>query len=807
MRKLGCILRERSARSLALLAVMGGIASLLAVTALRASASLQDVWYPNGTIKYFIQDDASTRDYSDVIQETMEYMTSHTPLDISEAASVDSANLTFAVYWGASDAFCDGGLTDGYWDSNHDDSNKKIRFDPTWAPDRTTVAHEFGHALGRPHEFQRDDRDDYVNLGACSDVDTWNYGKVSSAAYKLLDLWGPDQYWNLSPYDVDSVMNAGYTCVAPHWDSRYGPDYSYPNSSSDGSGNIANLLSIHDINGIYRMYADGLGSNDSGDRFGVAVSSGDYDDDGYEDVVVANLQTGNLWLEFYRGVEPDASEDVVGLKWVPWFKEMWYKKKATCAANCVSSDEEVVLTTGDFNGDGIDDLALGVPGYNDGSGIVSILFVNTSPGDSGKSDFERKFAPWGRQGIQYQIDIEPDSVGLVEPSASNYAALVHRHFGSALAAVRATAYEEKWYQNPYEDIMNGAPSFMSVVYDDLVIGAPGAVKVTSTTGRLGVTTETIDWSKMGAVMILKGSYAHSPKDFSIATHQTLWNPSTGGGDFGSAVAGVPGLCQPTGTESLSNITDFIAVGAPEYSSMAKVYVYGCATTGTSSQLTVPPLVASLSAAKQGYGSALAGFFVAETNKSYLVIGSPSELVNGTPVGKVYLKQVSKSGLLASVTTIYPGTYSGYDEFGSVLAVQQRPSDPDSSDARNGSRDMFIGIGMPGTHVGDVAGGKVVVWQPFNSDGSINTSKVYISPTNPDRTTTTRFGDSLAPVRTLTEEGGFITGAPEAITPDGVRAGQVSIIQNRGGAFTWTSYAADHIDLDQQTEGDKQPTNQ
>jgi Astacin (Peptidase family M12A) len=227
-----------SVRSTALLAGAAVVAAGLASPPGNASVSFTDVWYPNGNIHYYIQDDAEDRNYDGTIKDVMDYMIDHTPLDIDQVFDEDDANLHFAVYWGLTDLAADGGMTNGYWDENHADDNKKIRFDPDNAPGRSTVTHEFGHALGRPHEFQREDRDDYVDV--CFNLDPYNYSEVGSSYF-------PDPAVNLSPYDYGSIMNSGYgSCVtAEDSDDTTGSrTYAY------SGGSLTNLLSRHDINGI-----------------------------------------------------------------------------------------------------------------------------------------------------------------------------------------------------------------------------------------------------------------------------------------------------------------------------------------------------------------------------------------------------------------------------------------------------------------------------------------------------------------------------------------------------------------------------
>ena len=138
----------------------------------------------------------------------------------------------------------------------------------------------------------------------------------------------------------------------------------------------------------------------------------------------------------------------------------------------------------------------------------------------------------------------------------------------------------------------------------------------------------------------------------------------------------------------------------------------------------------------------------------------------------------------------------------MLAVQQRPYSDTVTD--EGGRETYIGIGMPGAKVDGVRAGKVYVWRPFNSDGSLHGTADAIEAYNPDAASDTRFGDSIATLRPLKDQGGFVAGAPDAITTaDDVQAGQVSTLQNEAGPYAWDGV---RWNLNQETEGDKRPTN-
>ena len=119
-------------------------------------------------------------------------------------------------------------------------------------------------------------------------------------------------------------------------------------------------------------------------------------------------------------------------------------------------------------------------------------------------------------------------------------------------------------------------------------------------------------------------------------------------------------------------------------------------------------------------------------------------------------------------------------------------------------ETYLGIGMPGTQVSGVVAGKVYVWRPWNSDGTIHSTAHVINADNPSATTDTRFGASVAALRNLSPKGGFVGGAPGNLRPDGKTAGSARVIlDSSAGSYAWTTWTTT---IDQETEGDFRPTN-
>lgn len=170
------------------------------------------------------------------------------------------------------------------------------------------------------------------------------------------------------------------------------------------------------------------GNPELNDRFGTVVTTGDFDDDGYTDVAVG-LPNRDVDGENNAGEIQILYGSSIGISPI----DQIFNQDGVIEGVVEAGDRfGAALVAGDFNGDGFDDLAVGVPGESvgskNGAGAVNIIFGTESGLD-----------PAGDQ-----IIIE-DNLGLLGFSQENDG------FGSSLEAA----------------------DFDRDGYDELVIGVPG----------------------------------------------------------------------------------------------------------------------------------------------------------------------------------------------------------------------------------------------------------------------------------------------------------------------------------------------
>jgi FG-GAP repeat len=117
----------------------------------------------------------------------------------------------------------------------------------------------------------------------------------------------------------------------------------------------------------------------SDDNFGSSLASGDFNGDGKDDLAIG-----------VQGEDLDSISDVGAVEVIygsssglsansPRADQFWTQDSADVNDGKEANDNfGSSLTSGDFNGDGRDDLAIGVPGENEGAGAVNVLYGSSN---------------------------------------------------------------------------------------------------------------------------------------------------------------------------------------------------------------------------------------------------------------------------------------------------------------------------------------------------------------------------------------------------------------------------------------------
>jgi hypothetical protein len=160
-------------------------------------------------------------------------------------------------------------------------------------------------------------------------------------------------------------------------------------------------LSIEDINTIHQMYQLSQDGADAGADLGAAMASADFDGDGYRDLAVAapsreysGSDVGRVYV--YKGVWGKHTVTSSGAGGVTWSYTLvpWTKLSPSDFGKAGQDGEEfgAALKAGDFNGDGISDLAIGAPGRNSEKGAVYVMYGHAYVQPTSSSSFPTNWA-------------------------------------------------------------------------------------------------------------------------------------------------------------------------------------------------------------------------------------------------------------------------------------------------------------------------------------------------------------------------------------------------------------------------------
>ncbi len=122
-----------------------------------------------------------------------------------------------------------------------------------------------------------------------------------------------------------------------------------------------NQVWVGDANGLQ-------GDNDRNDVFGISVAAGDFNGDGFDDLAVGasghNRAEGSVHVIYGSAAGLTSNGN-----------QFWRQGRDGLDGDRDNGDSfGTDVAAGDFNGDGFDDLAMGAPGENSSGGLVDVIF-------------------------------------------------------------------------------------------------------------------------------------------------------------------------------------------------------------------------------------------------------------------------------------------------------------------------------------------------------------------------------------------------------------------------------------------------
>ena len=383
---------------------------------------------------------------------------------------------------------------------------------------------------------------------------------------------------------------------------------------------------------LIRQGRESVGVIEDGDFHGGAVALGDFNGDGWDD-----LATG---APIEKTGSPTFSSGFVTINWgtphgLTWLNAIGLSVIDGNYDSAKNSQMGRAFAVGDFNADGFDDLAVGLPAAEvSGESAAGAVFVyyGSSNGLPGVADV-----------------IHQGLLGAAVESGDV--------FGSALAAGKI-GHDQ---------------------YDDLVIGSPGE----NTTA--------------GAVFIVRGgALGLNTAQRQIIQASDLGSTSNPGERFGDAVAvgNVVGLAD----EDLIIGAPFAEI-TPSASGSGRAFVVIGNNNGVAlnNVLALTPLTVGDFPFLQGnIGSAFAiGDLWGDGAPNDLVIGAPGAHAGG----RAYVGRGSIFGITWPVALAQDGTDSNNDNFGSAMAIGDHDDDGfDDLAVGNPGEDSLFGLNTGAVHI-------------------------------------------------------------------------------------------------------------
>lgn len=227
---------------------------------------------------------------------------------------------------------------------------------------------------------------------------------------------------------------------------------------------------------------------ESGDEFGFAIATGDFDGDNYMDAAIGAPGEDNN-----RGVVHVLFGVAAGLTSIDG--QIWRQGQAGVPGNDENGDRfGAALAAGDFNGDGFADLAMAAPGEDSTAGGVTVLY-----GSAGVGLTVLGAQGWNQDSLEGSGSSSGDAFGFSlavgnfnnddyddlvvgAPGESNSGGIIHVIYGSATGLT--SNGNQRWHQdvNGIEGGRENGDSFGYSLatgklnndpFDDIIVGVPG----------------------------------------------------------------------------------------------------------------------------------------------------------------------------------------------------------------------------------------------------------------------------------------------------------------------------------------------
>lgn len=530
------------------------------------------------------------------------------------------------------------------------------------------VVHELMHALGTKHEQSRHDRDDHIDViwDCITEGKEGNFDKYTGGL-------------TFGPFDFDSLML--YSSFSAVTDDNVWCAYSMVLEGTNTPFSSQRTgLSTQDANAVFHMYGKRLGHNEAYDHFGRALASGDFDDDGYQDLAVGapgeapggDPKSGVVYL--FKGTAS-------GL--VPWThlsQETSSPDHPSLGLNENGDEFGRALVAADFNNDGVTDLAVGAPGEQPpgGGNNAGAVFIYSGWPSVPSSD---------KAGLHAEKAIYQGNMGAGADEADD-------RFGQALAAgnLNGSGGAELIVGAPGEKPGNQPDAGYVFLFkrgstawsfwgglDQTGLGLAddaddfGFALTTGDFNGDNITDLAVgsphdsNWQTFsGAVFLFKGRYLAKPQAWKVLTETAVGAANESGDLFGYSLA--------AGDFDNDGIDD-LAVGGPgENNSQGRVYLFKGepgANTGEPSGWQILGQD-GLSGNENGdkFGYALAVGYFDNNGRADLAVGAPRETISGVQSGQVHAFKGSVNGLVAfdSGDQTGMGVNEDSDILGASLAV-------------------------------------------------------------------------------------------------------------------------------------------